>query len=162
MATIEIGLKRYLRIVYFIIILSILTFPAFMTIGDSSDWFSRKSIMMAVFLDTMCGVIIILGFSLTKKMDFPVRIIIEEDHLDIHCKSFFLKKRSYSGVKKDVSVSFIKKFGLPSWNYLTITHSKMKKHQAILFSRLTLNKELLSQILDELKEHGYDVNESWG
>lgn len=162
MATIVIGLKRYLRIVYFIIILSILTFPAFMTTGEPSDWFSRKSIMMAVFWDTMCVVIIFLRFFFTKMLDFPVRIIIEEDYLDIQCIIFFLKKRRYLWDKKDVSVSFIKKFGLPSWNYLTIAHSKMKKHQAILFSQLTLNKELLSQILDELKEHGYDVNESWG
>ena len=162
MATIEIGLKRYLRIVYFVIILSILTFPAFMTIGDPLVWFSRKSIMMAIFLDLMCVIIIILRLFLTNTLDFPVRIIIEEDHLDIQCVFFSLKKRRYLWGKKDVSVSFIKKFGLSSWNYLTIAHSKMKKHQGILFSRLILNKELLSQILDELKEHGYDVNESWG
>ena len=162
MATIEIGLKRYLKFVYYIVILSILVFPIFMTSGDASDWFSRESILRAVIKDLLFIVLMFLEYFLCKMLDCPVQIIIDDNHLDIQCKLFFLKNRRYSWSKGDVSISYKKVFGLPFDNHLRRDYRKMNKHQVVVFLQFILKKELMSQILDELIKHGYNLNESWG
>lgn len=160
MATIEIGLKRHWKHVLIVIIFVLGGFIA--GFREQKVLESKKVFMESVLFWTGVLVFVSIEALLTLRWCFPIRLIIDENHLEIKCKALFLINRYYSWSKNEVSISYSKMFGLPSWNSLRISHSKMNRYQAIYFSQFILKEGLMAQILDELKEHGYDVNESWG
>ena len=156
MATIEIELKRPWKHVFIVVIFVLAGFVA----GSGRALESRKAFMGSVFFWTGVLVFVSIEALLTLRWYFPVRLIIDENRLELKCKVLFLINKNYSWSKDEVSISYSKMFGLPSWNSLRISHSEMNRYQAIYFSQFILKEGLMAQILDELKKHGYNLNES--
>lgn len=98
-------------------------------------------------------------FAIEKnRWDYPIRLMIHEDTLEIECKFLFFLPRSYHWKKENVRIVYYPE--VIKLSSIVIYNEKIKV--GILFESIAVKRERLNTILNDLRMSGYEIQNKTG
>ena len=149
-ATFIIPLRRHVRTVVYINAVTLAFFCSGLATVKSN------SLLNYCIFWSICYLLITVYSFCHRFYDFPVRINIHEDYLEVDCRVLFIFQRKYCWRKEDIKISNRNTTELIKFRNITI-YNKSKRGGGIQFDMIAVKGETLDDILEALIINGYEI-----